>query len=321
MTCRKAQLCGAIALGLYTAAMTIAGNAALAQDIPTATIHSSTKVGNALSLPTDVGVGKNGHIYVVDGGNHQVAVFDKTGQRVNTLGERGEEKGQFESPVGLGIGRDGEIYVADKGNQRLQIITEDGRFRKTIELEEEGNAVDPVDVAVSVNGKELYVTANNSHRVLVYSNNGEFLRAWGGEGEDDGMFRYPATVSVDPSGNVLVVDVLNQRVQKFDPNGNLLAIFGGLGGKPGTFFRPKGIAVDSAGRSYVSDSFLGVIQVFDASGEFLHVLGEDGESTVFNTPVGMAVDGPRLLVVQMLAGNVLVLEPATEVQSATGATP
>ena len=105
MTCRKAQLCGSIALGLYAAAMTIAGNAALAQDVPTATIYSSTKIGNTLSLPTDVGVGENGHIYVVDGGNHQVAVFDKTGQRVNTLGERGEENGQFESPVGLGIGR------------------------------------------------------------------------------------------------------------------------------------------------------------------------------------------------------------------------
>ena len=88
MTCRKAQLCGSIALGLYAAAMTIAGNAALAQDVPTATIYSSTKIGNTLSLPTDVGVGENGHIYVVDGGNHQVAVFDKTGRRVNTLGRR-----------------------------------------------------------------------------------------------------------------------------------------------------------------------------------------------------------------------------------------
>ncbi len=313
MTCRKEPTFSTTALSLLAAAVTIAGNVALAQDIPTATIHSNAKVGTTLSLPTDVGVGEKGRIYVVDGGNHQVAVFDSTGQRVDTLGERGGENGQFESPVGLGIGPKGEIYVADKGNQRLQVFTLDGRFRKVIELEEDGDPVDPVDVAVSANGKELYVTANNSHRVIVYTDNGKFLRAWGGEGEGDGLFRYPATLAVDPSGNVLVVDVLNQRVQKFDPSGNLLTTFGGLGGKPGTFFRPKGIAVDSAGRSYVSDSFLGVIQVFDASGEFLHVLGEGGRSTVFNTPVGMVADGPRLLVVQMLAGNVLVLEPATEV--------
>ena len=285
---------------------------ALAQDIPTASFQTTNELGAALSMPTDVGIGENGRIYVVDGGNHQVAVFDATGLRVATLGERGGNEGQFESPVGIGIGPDGEIYVADKGNQRLHVFTADGGIRGTLVLEEDGDKVDPVDVAVSANGKELYVTANNSHRVLVYSTGGKFLRAWGGEGEDDGLFRYPATIAVDPAGNVLVVDVLNQRVQKFDSKGNFLASFGGLGGKPGTFFRPKGIAIDAAGRSYVSDSFLGVIQVFDANGEFSHVLGEGGEATVFDTPVGMIVDGSRLLLVQMLPGNVLVLEAGVQ---------
>jgi len=285
---------------------------ALAQDIPTAPFQTINELGAALSMPTDVGVGEKGRMYVVNGGNHQIAVFDAKGLRVATLGERGAEEGQFESPVGLGIGPDGEIYVADKGNQRLQVFSADGRTSRTLVLEEDGDKVDPVDVAVSANGKELYVTTNNSHRVVVYSTNGKFLRGWGGEGEEVGLFRYPATVAVDSTGNVLVVDVLNQRVQKFDSKGNFLASFGSLGGKPGTFFRPKGIAVDSAGKLYVSDSFLGVIQVFDANGEFSHVLGEGGEATVFDTPVGMTVTGSRLLVVQMLPGNVLVLE--TEAQ-------
>lgn len=283
-------------------------NQSSAQDLATARFEIAMEAGIALSMPSDVSVGEDGRIYVVDGGNHQVAVFDSAGQRVATLGQRGGENGQFESPVGLAIGPQGEIYVADKGNQRLQVFDSDGRFDRAIALEEDGARVNPVDVAVSANGKALFVTANNSHRILVYSNKGEFLRAWGGEGEEDGLFRFPATIDVDPTGNVLVVDVLNQRVQRFDSEGNFLASFGSLGGKPGTFFRPKGIAVDSAGRSYVSDSFLGVIQLFDANGEFLHVLGAGGESTVFDTPVGMTIVGSRLLVVQMLPGNVLVLE-------------
>jgi len=287
-------------------------NPALAQDLPTASFQTISELGAALSMPTDVAVGEKGRIYVVDGGNHQIAVFDAAGLRVATLGERGGENGQLESPVGLGIGPDGEIYVADKGNQRLQVFSADGSVRGSLVLEEDGDGVDPVDVAVSANGRELYVTANNSHRVLVYSNTGKLLRAWGGEGEDDGLFWYPATVALDPTGNVLVVDVLNQRVQRFDSEGNFFASIGGLGGKPGTFFRPKGVAVDSAGRLYVSDSYLGVIQVFDVNGEFLHVLGDAGQSTVFNTPVGMTVNGSRLLVVQMLPGNVLVLETGVQ---------
>jgi len=298
----------AVALGVFGCAGLIPADVALAQDIPTATHNTRMTLGTSLSLPSDVGVGKDGKIYIVDGGNHQLAVFDAFGARIGTLGEQGSEEAQFESPVGLGISRKGEVYVADKGNHRLQMFSADGRYLQEIALEENGKKVSPVDVAVSADGKELYVSANNSHRILVFSSDGDLLRGWGGEGEEPGMFRYPATIGLDPDGNVLVVDVLNQRVQKFDSEGQLLLSFGELGGKPGTFFRPKGIAVDSVGRSYVSDSYLGAIQVFNDSGEFLYVLGAGGQTTVFSTPVGLAADGPRLLVVQMLAGNVLALD-------------
>ncbi len=279
-----------------------------ADGFPTAAHSTLMVLEDNLSLPSDVGVGNDGRIYVVNGGNHEVAVFDAKGERVATIGGQGSEPGQLFEPVGLGIGPQGEIYVADKGNQRLQVFSADGELRREISLKEDGEPVDPVDVAVSASGQELFVTANNSHRVLVFSRKGEFLRGWGGEGEDDSMFRYPATVVLDPAGNVLVVDVLNHRVQKFDADGNHLLTFGGLGGKPGTLLRPKGIALDAAARSYVSDSFLGAIQVFAANGQFLYVLGSNGTSSVFDTPVGMTVDGKRLLVVQMLTGNVLVLE-------------
>ena len=262
-----------------------------------------------LSMPSDVGVGKGGQVYAVDGGNHQVAVFDAAGSRVTSLGMLGSDDGQLVSPLGIGISGKGEVYVADKGNNRLVMFDAKGKFRRNIPLEEEGDDVVPVDVAVAPKGKELYVTANNSHKVLVFSTKGELLRSWGGEGEDDGQFRFPATIDIDAAGNVYVVDVLNARVQKFDPAGTHLLTIGELGGKAGTFFRPKGVAVDDAGKIYVSDSFLGVIQVFDPAGEFLYVIGEEGTATVFDTPVGMTAKGTRLYVTQMLAGNVLVLEP------------
>ena len=51
----------------------------------------------------------------------------------------------------------------------------------------------------SADGKKLYVSANNSHRILVFSSEDDLLRAWGGEGEEPGMFRYPATIGLDPA--------------------------------------------------------------------------------------------------------------------------
>ena len=289
-------------LGLIVASTT------LAQDMPTGAPNQQATL-EWLSMPSDVAVGKGNNIYVVNGGNHQVAVFDATGSRTATLGEMGSSVGQFTSPLGIGISSKGEVWVADKGNNQLVMFNAKGKFRRNVPLEEEGDDVVPVDVAVGPKGKELFVTANNSHKVLVFSTKGELLRSWGGEGEDDGQFRFPATIDIDAAGNVYVVDVLNARVQKFDAAGTHLLTIGSLGGKAGTFFRPKGVAVDAGGSIYVSDSFLGVIQVFNPAGEFQYVIGEDGEATVFKTPVGMAANGSRLYVTQMLAGNVLVLEP------------
>ena len=280
----------------------------LSQEVQTAVPDEKLEFGE-LYVPSDVGIGKAGAVYVVDGGNHQVAVFDAAGSRTATLGEMGSEEGQLLSPLGLGTSRKGEVYVADKGNNRLVMFDANGRFKRIIPLADERDDVVPVDVAVGPKGKELFVTANNSHKVLVFSTKGELLRSWGGEGEDDGKFRYPATIDVDAAGNVYVVDVLNARVQKFDSAGTHLLTIGELGGKAGTFFRPKGVAVNDSGKVYVSDSFLGVIQVFNTAGEFLYVVGEEGTATVFDTPVGLAAEGSRLYVTQMLAGKVAVLEP------------
>lgn len=281
---------------------------AIADDHPTGAPNQQAEL-DLLSMPSDVAIGRDSQTYVVDGGNHQVAVFDAAGTKTTALGMMGSDEGQFLSPLGIGISAKGEVYVADKGNNRIVMFDAKGRARQRFEIEADGEDVVPVDVAVGPKGRELFITDNANHRVVVTNAKGEFLRAWGGEGEEDGQFRYPATIDIDTAGNVYVVDVLNARVQKFDSAGTHLLTIGELGGKPGNFYRPKGVAVNESGDIFVSDSFLGVVQVFNAAGEFQYVLGEDGVATVYDTPVGMAASGGRLYVTQMLAGKVAVLEP------------
>lgn len=280
----------------------------LAADMPTGAPNQAAQL-DPLLMPSDVAIARDGQTYVVDSGNHQVAVFDASGTRITSLGMMGDEEGQLMNPLGIGVSAKGEVWIADKGNERVVMFDAKGSPRRALELEADGESIVPVDIAVGPRGKELFITSNNTHQVVVFSNKGEFLRAWGGEGEDDGQFIYPATIDIDSAGNVYVVDVINARVQKFDPAGTLLLTIGKRGGKAGTFYRPKGVAVDDAGNIYVSDSFLGVVQVFTADGEFAYVIGEDGTATVYDTPVGLAASGSRLYVTQMLAGKVAVLEP------------
>ena len=127
---------------LAIATLTLAGSA-LAQDMPTGIPNQKTTL-DWLSMPSDVGVGKGNQIYVVDGGNHQIAVFDAAGTRVTSLGMLGADDGQLVSPLGIGISSKGEIYVADKGNNRLVMFDAKGKFRRNIPLEEEGDDVVPV---------------------------------------------------------------------------------------------------------------------------------------------------------------------------------
>lgn len=302
--------CSIAATGLLLASAT------LAADIPTGAPNLTAEL-RMLLLPSDVAIASDGRTYVVDSGNHQVAVFDASGMRITSLGMKGDEKGQLTNPLGIGVSANGEIWVADRGNERIVMFDTRGVSRRVFELEVDGESIVPVDIAVGPKGKELFVTSNNTHQVVVFSNKGEFLRAWGGEGENDGQFIYPATIDIDAAGNVYVVDVINARVQKFDAAGRHLLTIGKRGGKAGTFYRPKGVAVDDAGNIYVSDSFLGVVQAFRPDGEFAYVIGDDGTATVYDTPVGLAVSGVRLYVIQMLAGKVAVLEPQAPSPPAT----
>jgi DNA-binding beta-propeller fold protein YncE len=280
----------------------------VAAEMPTGEPNETGQL-DMLLMPSDVAIGSEGQAYVVDSGNHQVAVFDASGARVTSLGMMGGEDGQLLYPLGIGVSARGEVWVADKGNERVVMFDARARPRTAFELEADGESIVPVDIAVGPGGKELFITSNNTHQVVVFSTKGEFLRAWGGEGEGDGQFRYPATVEIDLAGNVYVVDVLNARVQKFDAMGAHLLTIGELGGKAGTFYRPKGVAVDDTGNVYVSDSFLGIVQVFRPDGELAYVIGSGGTATVFDTPVGLAASGSRLYVTQMLAGKVAILAP------------
>jgi len=276
-------------------------NAQLAQEF-------STYPGNGLSMPTDVAVGRDGRVYVVDSGRHRIASYDASANPLGHFSSEGDEEGQLSGPVGIAVARNGEVYVADKNNNRLQVFKADGSFRRTMPLEEDGTDAVPVDVALSPNGKTIYVTTNNSHRVLALSSRGKLTTAWGGQGEEPGQFYYPGTATVDSSGNVLVVDVLNARVQVFGADGTPTAQYGKYGANPGSFVRPKGVAVDGGGRIYVSDSYLGVVQVFGTDGSFIGALGVNSEVVRFEAPTGLAIQGSRLYVTDMLAGKVLAFD-------------
>jgi DNA-binding beta-propeller fold protein YncE len=91
----------------------------------------------------------------------------------------------------------------------------------------------------------------------------------GGKGAARGQFDFPRGIAADHSGNILVADTNNGRIQKFAPTGAFLSIFGKMGQGPGELQDPNGLAVDSKGNIYVADSGNHRVDKYAADGRFI----------------------------------------------------
>jgi DNA-binding beta-propeller fold protein YncE len=266
-----------------------------------------------MAMPTDIAIGLNEQIYIVDSGNNRVLCYSKDGDYLFGFGSPGEGAGELLAPVGISAAADGSILVADRGNRRIQIFDENGKFLTSILTQSGDQSATPVDVAVDPQGKHIYVTITKPfHRILVFgegAGQGQVESIWGKPGSNLGEFRFPATLAVGPDKNIYIVDVFNSRIQVFRQSGEPLISISSWGVTPGNLFRPKGIAIGRDGMIAVSDSYLEVVQLFDSDTRFKAVLGENGDFAHFTTPAGLAMDSrDRLYVAEMLANKVSVLQ-------------
>ena len=91
----------------------------------------------------------------------------------------------------------------------------------------------------------------------------------GGKGIGRGQFDSPTGIAVDGSGNVLVADTNNSRIEKFSATGTVLGILGTKGTGHGQLRNPNGIAVDQMGNIYVADGSNHCVQKLAPDGRFL----------------------------------------------------
>ena len=263
--------------------------------------------------PSDIAIGKDHQIYVLDGVNNCVKVFDGQGLYLFAFGSKGAQPGQFNSPLGIAADKEGRIFVADSQNHRVQIFKPRGEWLQTVDIiaAKGDKPSDPTDMAIDESKQQMYVVDNDNHHVLVYGLQGyKQIASWATEGERRDQLQYPFLIAVGIDSSVFVVDVINTRVQVYSPAGDVVATIGGWGVDLGQFYRPKGVCVDAENQIFVSDSYLGVIQVFNRYGNLKGVIGDEkGDVMKWKTPVGIAVDDrERLYVVDMIANQVKVYD-------------
>jgi DNA-binding beta-propeller fold protein YncE len=156
--------------------------------------------------------------------------FDENGKEIKSFGG-----GLFAWPHGIHVDRDGNVWVTDglgkdgKGHQVFKFSPE-GKVLLTLGKAgvagsgpDEFNA--PSAVVVAPNG-DFFVAdghgGNTNARIVKFSSDGKFIKAWGKKGSGPGEIDIPHAIAMDSHGRLFLGDRQNNRIQIFDQDGNYL---------------------------------------------------------------------------------------------------
>lgn len=166
-----------------------------------------------LKRPTGIAYDPVGRqLFVADTSDHDIKVFDEHGNFVESIGQRGEEVGQFNFPTHLAF-QHGKLYITDAMNARIQILDSSGEFitafgKRGLYI---GNIPHPKGVGVDGDGN-IYVSESYYDTLLVYNPQGQLLLPIGGAPDTLGNFYLPAGVWTDNNNRVYLADMFNGRV-------------------------------------------------------------------------------------------------------------
>ncbi len=188
-------------------------------------------------------------------------------------------------PVGVAVADDGTVFVADNTIGAIFVFDAKERYSRAIGFPKFKPS------ALAVHGDRLYACDLTSQLVHVFEiSTGKHVGEIGSVGDEDGQFRLPVGVAVDPAGNVAVIDMMRCRLQRFDASGKFVSATGSMGDQAGMFARPKYLAADKDGIVYAVDAAFQNVQMFDDQNRMLMNFGAAGEHPgAMNQPVGICI--------------------------------
>ena len=169
-----------------------------------------------LNRPTGLAFDRErGLLFVADSVDHDIKVFDQTGQLVKKFGAPGDGKGEFNAPTHLAFSGK-QLYVSDTLNSRIQVFDADGRYVR--ELGERGlyvgNLTRPKGVALGDAGITYVVESYYGH-LLAYNQQNQLLLDITGSGLKGDRFQLPSGVWTDQQGRIFIADMFNGRIVVF----------------------------------------------------------------------------------------------------------
>jgi DNA-binding beta-propeller fold protein YncE len=89
--------------------------------------EDATNIAHKLFQPANVAVDGKGRIYASDVGANRVQVYDADGKYLRTVGQYGDNSGEFSRPKGIALDRENRLYAVDAATQVVQLFDDAGR--------------------------------------------------------------------------------------------------------------------------------------------------------------------------------------------------
>ncbi|XP_070557012.1 tripartite motif-containing protein 3-like isoform X1 [Ptychodera flava] len=190
--------------------------------------------------------------------NDKLLVCDRDNNIVHILNqdytcekELGSFSGQFAKPFkpwSIAVSQDNLYFILDDSNVQIVVCDQNNKVIRIITLPTDSN---PWCIAL-VKGFVI-VTDVKGHRVLKYSQTGQYISEFGRRGNRETQFDWPGFVAVNSRDVIMVSDRNNHCIKCFDTDLNYLYQYGHHGTGDSQLYYPWSIAVDGADHVYVCD--------------------------------------------------------------------
>lgn len=254
-------------------------------------------------LPEALAIGEAGSselLYIADTYNNRVREVNlatgiiTTAAGNGTAGYGGDSgpatSAELNNPRGLAVSSESHVlWISDTNNSAVRkvstntgiITTFFGNgscnptlcFPEGVSLDAAGN----IYVAADGNGVVLEIEVPSAVSVVKAGNGGQGFSGDGGAATS-ALVNVPQDVVVDGSGNLLIVDTLNDRIRSVGTSGIISTIAGGNVGDGGKSTASsvdwaQGLALDKAGDLYIADTWNNRIRMVSAAGTISTIAG------------------------------------------------
>jgi len=153
-------------------------------------------------------------LYVSDTLDHKIVIYNSTGQKQFSFGQREQDKGNFNFPTHLVLDND-KLYVNDTMNFRIQTFDLDGNYISGFGKHGDASGYFSQPKGIGLDSKgHIFVVDAIFHRVQIFDQKGQYLLDFGNQGSNAGEFWLPSGLFIDQD-KIYVADSFNRRVQVF----------------------------------------------------------------------------------------------------------